>query len=378
MDTPKDKVSGPRTARPKARKPFVVNSKEALKTYRHTPAIYGEMKYARKFVSTFFSYHFYIDVFSLTLSQPKQTLSFFDLPAELRVKVYHYAFRFEEPIDFLPQTDSQNHDYWVRKDCHAYFRRLLNQRRLNLSFLRTCRAVQSEGSEVFYGENEFRFSNVNGHMVANLFIHKIYKQHFMFITQLTIPMPFPTRNREHPNSIRTRDNFRASLPTQSWLDNGTRINYVPTFEHLVWNLNRIEKFKKLVLVLHWDTSFEVAHYLKDAGGYGVSESDDNRAIWRAFTNLIEAKPELQVDIVRIHQKPETEVGVFDTEAEALQAYLQSYSMSLESAYLVRKMKCSVKDCTVKAAWEHRRGMWEIIEDVPEDVLLPAEENEVED
>lgn len=163
------------------------------------------------------------------------------------------------------------------------------------------------------------------------------------------------------------------------MDNGTRINYVPAFEHLVWNLNRIEQFKKLILVLHWDTEFEITHYVKaDGGGYEVSESDDNRAIWQAFATLIEAKRDLQVNIVRIHRKPETEVGLFDTEAEALLSYLQSYSVSLDHAYLVRKLKRLVKKCTVKAAWVHRRGMWEVIKDVPEHVLLPAGEDDIQD
>jgi hypothetical protein len=78
----------------------------------------------------------------------------------------------------------------VRKNNKKWLPEQIKFRRLNLSLLRTCRTINVEGSQVFYGDNEFRFSEINGHMVANLFVRKIYKQHLCWIKALTIPIPF--------------------------------------------------------------------------------------------------------------------------------------------------------------------------------------------
>ncbi|CAO2649858.1 Nn.00g011500.m01.CDS01 [Neocucurbitaria sp. VM-36] len=292
-------------------RPFLFHSKHELEVYRNTPKIYGEMKYARVF--------------------RRQTMSFLDLPAELRVKIYRNAFLFEEPIEFYARTDSVNHDYWVRKDTHTFLMNLIKRRLLNLGFLRTCRTVQSEGSEVFYGENEFRFSGLNGHMVANLFIRKI---------------------SDGTDSVQGVQ----PLPSASWVDQ-KRFEFDTAFEHLVWNLNRIEKSKKLVLILHWDSEFKSL--------FRHEESLENEPILTTFHTLFKEKPNLQLDIVRMNPKPRVSDGVFATDAD----FWKSLHQSSDHVRMIQKFKSLVKNCTVKAAYEHRRGLWEVIDDIPEDVLL---------
>lgn len=88
--------------------------------------------------------------------------------------------------------------------------------------------VNAEDYEVFYGENEFRFSAINGHVVANLFIRKIYKQHFQWIKKLTMTMPFYLDYDRHPWS--SRDTV-SLIPSSNWADE--EFGYVQALGHLV-------------------------------------------------------------------------------------------------------------------------------------------------
>ncbi|KAH7066285.1 hypothetical protein BKA63DRAFT_496133 [Paraphoma chrysanthemicola] len=117
--------------------------------------IYFEMKYARSF--------------------PKQTITFFEIPTEIRIQIYRGALKLDSPLEFWPNLISI-----IKRS---------GRRELNLSLLRTCRKVHTEAAEVFYGENEFRFTGLAGHIVVNLFVRKIYKQHFQFIKHLTMSIP---------------------------------------------------------------------------------------------------------------------------------------------------------------------------------------------
>jgi hypothetical protein len=107
--------------------------------------------------------------------------------------------------------------------------------------------------QIFYGCNTFRFSIINGHMIANLFVGKIYKAHFSWLTSLAICMPFRTQGKDGywanctPWSRRTYDMVRESVLFQGWWDK--HFDYEDAFEHLGWNLLRAVRFRKLVLVL---------------------------------------------------------------------------------------------------------------------------------
>jgi hypothetical protein len=66
----------------------------------------------------------------------KMKLGFLDVPRELRNKVYQYVFAAKGPILFDHPDNFRN----------------------SAGFLRTCRTVAAEGTEVLYGENSFHFS----------------------------------------------------------------------------------------------------------------------------------------------------------------------------------------------------------------------------
>ncbi|KAF2247689.1 hypothetical protein BU26DRAFT_566637 [Trematosphaeria pertusa] len=73
--------------------PYLLYTKEELQPYRRFPKILREMKFASNFVRN------------------QDAFPFISLPAELRIKVYHFHFAFSEPIEFCAETDTTNHDY---------------------------------------------------------------------------------------------------------------------------------------------------------------------------------------------------------------------------------------------------------------------------
>ncbi|KAF2029504.1 hypothetical protein EK21DRAFT_112877 [Setomelanomma holmii] len=121
--------------------PFAMHTKHELEPYHHYPRVYGEVNYARKF---------------------RQQTKSFDVTPVIRVKIYRYALKFDSPLELWAESDTSNHTYWVRQDNKDHLRNILKRRLLNLSLLRTCRKVHAEASEVFYSENEFGFTGLNG------------------------------------------------------------------------------------------------------------------------------------------------------------------------------------------------------------------------
>jgi hypothetical protein len=67
----------------------------------------------------------------------------------------------------------------------------------NLGLLRTSKQVNLKVAEIFYGNNEFRFSGLNGHMVASAYAMKIGLRNLNFIQSITIAMPFLSEERGH-------------------------------------------------------------------------------------------------------------------------------------------------------------------------------------
>jgi len=87
--------------------------------------------------------------------------SFLELPTKLRLEIYKYALVLPVPIEFLPDTGSDRQTFCQRHHDEKFYRRLFNRNNINLGFLRACKQVSREAAEVFYGQNEFRFSGTN-------------------------------------------------------------------------------------------------------------------------------------------------------------------------------------------------------------------------
>lgn len=109
---------------------------------------------------------------------------FLSLPTELRVQIHRYLFRCAYPIRFTRDDidDIDNIDDGLR---------IHPSDDVAVPFLRTCKLIYREGSEVFYGENEFRFCNAYEETYGVFeVLWRLNKNAFDLLKELTISIPF--------------------------------------------------------------------------------------------------------------------------------------------------------------------------------------------
>ncbi|KAL0261371.1 hypothetical protein SLS55_002801 [Diplodia seriata] len=145
-----------------------------IQQYAKFPYLYNERKNARPF------------------PQFRQTLSFMDLPVEVRIMIYRLLLLSSTPFElcfrafvvWVPALRVPNEgSAWSH---FASFRPALGVLRLN-------KLINREAAEVFYGENEFRFSAFNSSIPAHAFMATIGTQNTRFLRKLTLFVPFLKR-----------------------------------------------------------------------------------------------------------------------------------------------------------------------------------------
>lgn len=195
-------------------------------------------------------------------------------------------------------------------------------------------------------------------MVANLFIRKIYKQHFQCIKQLTIPMPLFISDCIHPwrTNRRRYNDIVPELLTSNWEDKD--FDYAEAWTHLVRDLKRMHCLRQLTLVLPRNLDPFIA-------------CKTNDEICDAFDSLIKVKPEMAMVVVRIQPDWYRNDGDTRTEVEMW----TREGCPATHARIVRLLKNAVQEFIIKAAVEHKRICWRIVDDVPEAALLPPAEAE---
>jgi hypothetical protein len=105
--------------------------------------------------------------------------------------VYSHVLEFNELIELWAETGDVYADRRRRRENRTILRRRFGKNEeSNLGLLRTCKQVNTEAAELFYGKNEFRFSGINGHMAAWAFVSKIGRHNLNFIKSITLSMPF--------------------------------------------------------------------------------------------------------------------------------------------------------------------------------------------
>ena len=82
--------------------------------------------------------------------------------------IYGHLLTYSQPPEFWPETGHFNRDFHMR-----IVVRHRTRHKLHLQLLRTCKVVNSEAAEIFYGKNEFRFSGINGCVIASAFVFTI-------------------------------------------------------------------------------------------------------------------------------------------------------------------------------------------------------------
>jgi hypothetical protein len=121
------------------------------------------------------------------LSQPSQSISFLDLPAEIRNHIYYDLLVFDY-TELAPKRAGSERNGMAR---YHQMRRYKRQIRPCLGFLRVNKQVNREASPIFYGENEFRFTSLWGHDVLFYFCRTIGKANTMRLRKITQHLPYP-------------------------------------------------------------------------------------------------------------------------------------------------------------------------------------------
>jgi hypothetical protein len=114
---------------------------------------------------------------------------FLQLPTELRLRVYREVLVQSRPIELWPHVP--NNTIGMANLQRATTMRLYRENiQPRLQLLRTNKLIHAEASEMFYGENEWRFSGINAWMVFSCWLHTIGQPHFKWLKHVVLHVPF--------------------------------------------------------------------------------------------------------------------------------------------------------------------------------------------
>jgi hypothetical protein len=120
--------------------------------------------------------------------------------------IYSAALTLPFPIEFWPENDDPiaSHQSTTRSRNMKWLRAKLKQRGVNLKLLRVCEKIRDEATRVWYEFNEWRFSGVNGWMIANAFLYTTMLSSsfgWRHIGSITLPLPFEFMTAVHPPQV---------------------------------------------------------------------------------------------------------------------------------------------------------------------------------
>ena len=141
-------------------------TRAALAPYRRYPRLLGERIHAANY--------------------PDIPFCFLKLPPEIRNQIYRY-YLVLDPIELAPKSTGSygNIGSWKRHQ-----RRYRYDIRPRLKLLRTNKQILQEAASIFYGENEFRFTNCKGWYVLAAFLRTIGRQNCDRLCSIAIHVPW--------------------------------------------------------------------------------------------------------------------------------------------------------------------------------------------
>ena len=172
---------------------------ETLWPWQKYSKLLGERKFARKFVSVLLRT---LPTCILTISQPKKPFLLMTLPAELRLQIYEYALVSRRAIDLWPlneywlQSVKFGRDYidvnYMRDSDQVYqLHHARLRREIAPNLMRVSKLVHQETSAIFYGKNQFRFTQCNGWFILTRFLMTIGVSNRNNVRHLTVDLPGP-------------------------------------------------------------------------------------------------------------------------------------------------------------------------------------------
>ncbi|KAH7092523.1 hypothetical protein FB567DRAFT_588797 [Paraphoma chrysanthemicola] len=262
---------------------YRVHNKAALQPYRKYKTIYGELKYQQP------------------VTKP-QTISFMEIPTEIRLMIFQHHFVSDKPIEMWAETGDVYADQKVRRQAKGAFKRKFWHKRIvNFGLLRTCKQINVEVGEIFYCENEFQFSGTNGHMIAYAYLKKIGPRNINFLQSITSAAPRQSDDRGmygenwNPktwmriNEVYDRAPFPSlsNTPRNRWFYK--RLDFVASWCALAWMLTTAHRLKSVNIVVPQPTKDTFYFYAYLVTGPTLS----------AFDDLAAARPELEFHVVQV-------------------------------------------------------------------------------
>jgi len=154
-------------------------SHEALRMYRPYKVLTAERKTAKCNI------------------KERQTLSFLDLPGEIRTKIYKLALVFEGGIETETRFSSRFHTYACAGEDSLgelgtthHYKTWLRKVKPALGLLRLNKQINAEAAGVFYGHNEFRFTSEDGRDTLEAFCRTIGEANTRRLAKITHHVTF--------------------------------------------------------------------------------------------------------------------------------------------------------------------------------------------
>lgn len=121
----------------------------ALSEYRLYKKLFGERKFAQNYPAS--------------IPNPSaKPVGLFDLPGEIRNRIYRYVMVFEDPFELLPKANGYRRSYSRALRALDHGRKQFTKSLRARKFLRVNKQINTEASDIFYGENEFCFRSIMG------------------------------------------------------------------------------------------------------------------------------------------------------------------------------------------------------------------------
>lgn len=141
----------------------------------------------------------------LLRARRNETNMFMELPPELHLMIFRHVLLSPLAIDLWPKLPDKGN----AKRYHAQSHRATAARRatqcLHPELLRVSRAIHAEASAVLYGENEFRFTDLDGWIALSGFLATIKSRHSRLLRHITVHIPLPGIMYQCPKHIFTAE-----------------------------------------------------------------------------------------------------------------------------------------------------------------------------
>lgn len=176
----------------------------------------------------------------------RQTISFQDLPGEIRNKIYGYALNFGT-IELATKSSLRKYSNGIRKADYRLYKLHVKPA---LRLLRVNKAINAEAASVFYGQNEFRFSSFSGHDILRAFCKTIGRANTCRLEKITQHAPVQSRHeiddRRTSDSKTYAENFGYWLKKVGLNEQGHLANMYPIERTITGKHGSLEEYKMVI------------------------------------------------------------------------------------------------------------------------------------